>query len=368
MNKVMRSGSQFRMISDEDIQVMERLPNRIFTVEKDPITEQFYLTPIDSFTLPDHMYGNTEQMADRILNTFQNRSGTTGVHLNGVKGSGKTLLAKCVCVRALLLGMPVVVVNQPHNGDDFNKFIQSIQGEAVILFDEFEKVYNYDQQDGILTLLDGVYNSKKLFIITSNDFNRVNQYMKNRPGRIYYALEFNTLDVDFVREYCELNLLDKSQTESIVRYVTVFTFFSFDMLSAVVEEMNRYGESLHQVLEVLNVKPEMRSRDRFSVSVHCENIGATLEEKLSGYDPNEFSWAVCVDDDAVAKRFEGRSMEIIKSHAGEWGEVFFNHTDLTEFNPQSGEFTYTRGTGDNTVVLKVKRLFAEATDPLNALV
>lgn len=368
MNQVMRMGSQYRMISDEDIQVMEHLPNKTFTVEKNPITEEFYLTPIDGFSLPDRMYGNTKQMADRILNTFSSRPSSTGVHLTGVKGSGKTLLAKAVCVLAHDTGTPVIVVNQAHSGDDFNKFIQGIQGEAVILFDEFEKVFDYDQQNSILTLLDGVYNSKKLFIITSNEFNRVNQYMKNRPGRIYYNLEFNTLDVDFVREYCEENLNDRSKIESIVRYVSVFTFFSFDMLAAVVEEMNRYGEDLQQVLQVLNVKPEMRGKDRFSVNFFCGNVGITLEEKLTGYDPNEFTYSVDVEQDDVTKRFNNDNMQIIKTHADEWDDVDFRPTDLTAFDPQEGEFTYTKGSGGNAVMLKVKRLPANDYDPYSVLV
>lgn len=72
-------------------------------------------------------------------------------------------------------------------------------------------------QEKILTLFDGVYPSKKLFMLTSNNQGRVNEYLKNRPGRIYYRFDFSTLESDFVKEYCEDNLLNKSYVDDVVK-------------------------------------------------------------------------------------------------------------------------------------------------------
>ena len=55
-------------------------------------------------------------------------------------------------------------------------------------------------QDAMLTLLDGVYPAKMLFLLTTNDKYKVSNHMRNRPGRIYYVIDFEGLSSDFIRE------------------------------------------------------------------------------------------------------------------------------------------------------------------------
>ena len=86
----------------------------------------------------------------------------------------------------------------------------------MVLFDEFEKVYDSDEQEEMLTLLDGVFPSKKLFVLTCNDKWRVNQHMRNRPGRIFYMLDFTGLDEDFVVEYCHDNLKNLANIDGVL--------------------------------------------------------------------------------------------------------------------------------------------------------
>lgn len=62
------------------------------------------------------------------------------------------------------------------------------------------------------------------------------------------------LSPDFVEEYCQDNLEDKSFIGDVVRFSPFFTNFNFDMMQAIVEEMNRYGESPRQAMEMLNTK------------------------------------------------------------------------------------------------------------------
>jgi hypothetical protein len=77
-------------------------------------------------------------------------------------------------------GVPTIVINAPWCGDKFNTLIQSIQQPCIVMFDEFEKVYSSEEQEAMLTLLDGIYSSKKLFLLTSNDKWRVDSHMRNR--------------------------------------------------------------------------------------------------------------------------------------------------------------------------------------------
>lgn len=233
--------------------VRDNLPVGTYTVGVSP--RGFYLKPITSFEIEGKIYGNTPRQAERILNTFKTRPNATGVLLNGEKGSGKTMLAKLISKQAAEQGMPTLVINTPFTGDAFNTFVQSIDEPCVIVFDEFEKVFDADQQEATLTLLDGVYPTKKLFILTVNDKFKVNQHMRNRPGRIFYMIDYKGLDKQFIREYCEDRLNAKEHIDTIIRLTMLFDAFNFDMLKALVEEMNRYNETPNQALEMLNAKP-----------------------------------------------------------------------------------------------------------------
>jgi hypothetical protein len=108
-------------------------------------------------------------------------------------------------------------------------------------------------------MLDGTMTSQKLFVLTVNDTWSVSSHMKNRPGRLFYNIEFSGLGAQFIREYCEDKLEDKEQVEPVLQASALFDQFNFDMLKALVEEMNRYKETPFQALEMLNAKPVMFS-------------------------------------------------------------------------------------------------------------
>lgn len=262
MSYFIRNGGTFRVASNDSLDIHEKLPVGNYTVREDQYGNLF-LETVEPFTAPSKLYGDTERRAARILNTYHSRSVSTGVMLAGEKGSGKTLLAKTLSVLAAKQDIPTILINSPFTGDKFNKMIQDIDQECIIIFDEFEKVYDKDDQEQALTLLDGVYPSKKLFIITCNDKWRVNEHMRNRPGRIFYMIDFKGLGPEFIREYCQDNLESSEHIERIVDIAALFDEFNFDMLKALVEELNRYGETPAEALTMLNAKPEYNGRSEF---------------------------------------------------------------------------------------------------------
>lgn len=265
-----RSGNTFHVAPADALNITETLPAGNYVVKFSDM-QGFYLEQSEAFTLPGKVYGRTNTYAERILSSFRDRDRNTGVLLVGEKGSGKTLLARKVAQDS---GLPVLIINSSFTGDNFNSFLSSITQPCMVFFDEFEKIYDKDKQEKILTLLDGTYQSRKLFVVTSNDKYRIDTHMRNRPGRIFYLIEFAGLDEEFIREYCQDVLKPKYQswTNKIVDISALFDQFNFDMLVAMVEEVNRYGEEPKQLLTLLNAKPEYSGDITYTLDLYLGDV------------------------------------------------------------------------------------------------
>jgi hypothetical protein len=257
MTFFIKNGNTYNISDEAALDIKTILPAANYVVKFDQMKGIFFLEQVESFELPTKMYGNVTRHAGRIVNTFFDRSASTGVLLTGEKGSGKTLLSKRICMDlAETYKVPTLIINTAFTGDGFNKFIQSIEQPCAVLFDEFEKTFDSEEQEQLLTLLDGVFGSKKLFLLTCNNKWRIDNHMMNRPGRIFYSIEFKGLEVAFIREYCEDRLNNKEHIDKICEISGLFGEFNFDLLKALVEEMNRYNETPQEALEMLNAKPQ----------------------------------------------------------------------------------------------------------------
>ena len=361
----MKSGNTFRIATKESMDLHEVLPVGNYVVKQDPF-ENFYIEQIEDFNVPAKMYGDTLRNTDRIINSFWDRDKSTGVMLVGEKGSGKTLLSKNICVEMAKQGVPTIVINAAWHGDKFNTLIQSIQQPCIVMFDEFEKVYNSEEQEAMLTLLDGIYSSRKLFLLTSNDKWRVDSHMRNRPGRIFYMVNFTGLDEAFIREYCGDNLNDKSHTDKIVNIASVFSAFNFDMLKAMVEEMNRYNESPQDALRILNVKAEFDSGATYSVEVYrgnrkADRVSPTLwtGTPLSTKEINISYWFKSLkksepEQPALTTLLSSAPAINVEEEDGEdsgWSDREFGNDDLVKFNSKSGQFIFEKN-GTTMILMK----------------
>ncbi len=283
MTYFVKQGSIFRSTDEENIKISKSLPVGTYSVGAD--MQGFYFEPMDDLTVEGKIYGDTTRKVERVMNTFNDRPNTTGIILQGEKGSGKTMFARLLSSKLLEQGVVTLVVNSPYAGEPFNTLINSIEQPCVVVFDEFEKVYSSDNQQKLLTLLDGTGNSKKLYVVTCNDIYRVSEYMKNRPGRFFYSFSYNGLSPEFVREYCEDALDNKSRIESVVTFSGTFSKLNFDILKAIVEEMNRYDEPVSKAIEYLNATPMDQRFKLELVGLQCvdKTVNVTRHEEMANY-------------------------------------------------------------------------------------
>ncbi len=250
--------------------IIHKLPPAVYQLNYDGMRNTYYYEQVESFSLPRKLYGELNKTSDRIWNTFKSMSKSIGVLLVGNQGSGKTLLTKVLSDRGLTNNIPTIIVSSAFKGESFITSLLDIEDEAIIIFDEFEKVYNsHDnkEQSQLLTILDGVVNTKKLFLFTANNEYNIIPAFFNRPGRIRYLLRYYKLSETVIEEYCDDNLNNINLKDQIIKLPNIIQDFSYDMLVEIVRELNFYNENLEDVLLIMNIKPDRSYNDNLEYDI-----------------------------------------------------------------------------------------------------
>ena len=350
MSHYIKSGNRFDVLDKDSITSFTALPPTSYVVKEDLRKDEFYLEQMEGFAPPSKVYGDTLKNAERILNTFEDRAVSTGVLLTGEKGSGKTLLARILGNRINTMGLPVIMVTAAPKMDGLNKFLNTIVEPAMIFFDEFEKIFERSgEQNKLLSLLDGVYMNKKLFVLTCNDKTGIIAHMNNRPGRIFYSIEYTGLEADFIREYCTDNLKDKSQIDSVCKIAALFTEFNFDLLKAVVEEMNRYGETAESAIKILNASPDGSESETYNYTLFFkgERIPYTdIKDDMGSRIGNTIWCNPLAGVNDIAHDIDG-------VHTA----LEFKTSNLISIDPVTGEFFFRNGDYEIKLVRRTRETF-----------
>jgi hypothetical protein len=158
------------------------------------------------------------------------------------------------------------------------------------------------------------------------------------------------LDAEFIREYCNDNLNDKKHLETIVNISTIFAEFNFDMLKALVEDMNRYNESPQDALRILNIKAEYDSGATYKVEIFRGDRKADRQSPTSWngtpLTAKDMSVSWYFDgkkkgtDTAVAAGSKPSPISDEEDPIDGWHDDEFGPENLVKFDTKKGLFIY----------------------------
>ena len=248
--KVISQGNVYTIHSDL-MQTHNNLPPDIYFVRYSQDKGYYLLKRSDIDTNESKIYGVHHQKCDKILSAFELFDRNLGVIISCDKGIGKSLFARLLSSKAIEKGMPVLIIDWCTRG--LGDFIESIDQECVVLFDEFDKTFNDDSQNELLSLLDGLTAGKKLFLVTCNSLSKLSEFMVNRPGRFHYHLRFEYPGAMEVREYLEDKLPQQYHNE--IKEVVIFSRkvkLNYDCLRAIAFELST-GLSFQEAIKDLNI-------------------------------------------------------------------------------------------------------------------
>ncbi len=267
---IVNAGSRFQVYG-EDVKTYRQLPIRSYNVDFHKMMGFFLTERHDLVVTEDKIYGNSNYKAEKVMRSYALSDRNFGVLLSGQKGIGKSLFVRLVAQKAIANQLPVIVVSTAIPG--LADFISSIEQDCVVVFDEFEKTFakqeDWNPQDEMLSLFDGIDGGHKLFIVTCNKLEDLSQYMLNRPGRFHYHFTMLAPAQDEVREYMMDKVLPQYQSaiDDVVNLSGVIDM-PYDFLRAICFELNQ-GYSLKEAMSDLNITRV--NRMKFDIKLYLSN-------------------------------------------------------------------------------------------------
>lgn len=233
----------------------DKLPVGNYALQFDRNTGTYFLMAQPDFKLPTKLYGDFS-FIERWKMSYENNSAKNlGILLSGTKGTGKTIAAQLFC---RIMNKPVIFITQAEAGPNFESFISNpIFAESIIFIDEFEKVYRRDDDtNSLLTLMDGMYHTKLIFLLTANDPTSINNKLQNRLNRIKYHKLYEKLDPATIKEVVDDLLTKTEHRESIDKFVETFDMMTMDVLTSVIREVNLFNQDAITCAKYLNLIEE----------------------------------------------------------------------------------------------------------------
>lgn len=300
--RIIKIGDRYT-IANEEVKTFDLLPVQTYLATFNPM-EGFYLRVHPDMEIKEKIYGVHESKVKKVIKSFQSFERNLGIILSGDKGIGKSVFARMMCKKAIEQGYPVIIVDEANQG--LARFLENIDQECVVLFDEFDKNFSKHDMGGeqskLLSLFDGTAGGKKMFLVTCNELYGLNQFIINRPGRFHYHFRFGYPKAEEIREYLQDKLSEAyyGEIDKVIAFAARVNL-NYDCLRAIAFELNQ-GISFKEAitdLNILNMVPE-----HYDVYLYLEN-GEVLYEK------NWHGFLFGVDDEEQRIYFRRKNEELL---------------------------------------------------------
>ncbi len=362
MTLYIKDGNKFIPTPNATTRIDDKLEKNFYNITVNPKTDQCELSITDTPAIPTILYGDFKDRCDMILKTYRERTSSTGSLFIGEKGNGKTLLMDYIALKS---DLPVIVVNNAHNLNKVMDLLEIIEDEHVLIIDEVDKKYPAADRYGdpsatyrLLTYLSSNRNCKHLTLLGGNEIVDINKFLLNRPGRVFYKMEFNGVDPDTLKAILKDKLNDKSIVDNMLNHIKTLGKVSFDNVSALIEEINRYPhKSFMDIMKHINIVPNFTNTSKlyYKLTIDSKDYSIIhLYPTDQGYIKIDSIYALKdpnLDSITVKYKDGDGSKEI---------DFDFRELDIIIENPESNKLIITKG---NNIRLEVTQLEKSDSTP-----
>jgi len=215
--------------------------------------DQPCLEEVDDFKFPEKYYLSEadKKFMAKVVNTYNKTDKlTTGVLFSGLKGSGKTLMAKKTAMES---GLPIITINAAVRASDIEDFFAHVSDDVCIIMDELDKNWYLP---ALLGFFDGAKPTcKKLILCTANDEKDINTYLNDRCSRIRYKRKFNSIDKNVAKTVLSEYFDTEESIEGAAEFCcSAMSIVSYDNVVVFGEEhKNNPNSDFDEILNDLNI-------------------------------------------------------------------------------------------------------------------
>lgn len=235
-------------------------PGMVYNIKVDSYTRVVSLEETTPFVMPSKVYctSRDKRFIDKVLNSYKlSENGFTGVMLSGLKGSGKTIMAKSIANES---NLPIINIDKSVRPWAL-KVLVELLGDTNIcfMFDELDKLLEDYDDSALLQILDGAdTKGKNMILFTCNNEEYISEYLIDRCSRIRYWRKFGEISPSLIMEMLNDKLNDKKEVESLTDFIKDnFEICSFDNIASFINEVNNYPTTtFEELFEDMNLTPK----------------------------------------------------------------------------------------------------------------
>lgn len=266
-------------------------PGMVYNINVDNYTEEISLEESGGLSLPSKVYctQRDERFIDKVINSYNlSESGFTGVMLAGVKGSGKTVMAKVIANKS---GLPIINIGKNIRPYTLKNLVDKLGDTSIcFLFDELDKVLADYDDSVLLQVLDGSdTKGKHMILFTCNNDDDISEYLIDRCSRIRYWREFDEMSPSLIMEVLNDKLNDKKEVKSLTDFIKDnFEVCSFDNISSFVKEANDYPTTTFEELF-----EDMNLSSKGTIKPHARSCKANCMKNYKKASFKDVDWDYC---------------------------------------------------------------------------